>query len=207
MSIFYHLRVTLSFSKIKTHQMKYTLNVYGNSVDLVAKSLDTFAFRLLKDTLESSQKDLLEIRHEFFEDPYEGDLLQIHSALDNENLHFTLLDSQDNQILEFFRQDISSFEMWSVDENPFTCITLAPEEEQNIYFSSDLWKGGVISLVFESDKIPTPEDFSISFLEVETPNEDWSLVNGYYFRGSKIEPYDVLDSTGKGSSAELFENQ
>lgn len=184
--------------------MKYTLNVYGNSVDLVAKSLDTPTYHSLKDNLESSQRSLLEIRHDFFPDPYQGDLLQIHHALDNENLHFTLLDSQDNQILEFVRQDIPGFEMWSVDENPFTCITLMPKEDENIYFSSDLWRGGVISLVFESDEIPTPEDFSISFLEVETPDEDWSLVNGYYFRGSKIEPFDVLDSMGNGSSAQLY---
>lgn len=67
-----------------------------------------------------------------------------------------------------------------------------PKEDENIYFSSDLWRGGVISLVFESDEIPTPEDFSISFLEVETPDEDWSLVNGYYFRGSKITIYHYL---------------
>lgn len=76
--------------------MKYRLNVYGNSVDLVAKGLSSNIVKELELALEESDQDLPGVRIDFFEDrqidPYEGDLLQLSGALYNDRLYFVLVD-------------------------------------------------------------------------------------------------------------------
>ncbi len=188
--------------------MNYRLNVYGISVDLVAKSLSSDMLGDLDLALETSGQDLVQIRMDFFEDrqidPYQGDLLQISGALNNDELNFILVDELDNLVVEFSGNDLSYLEVWDRDENPYPYTDLFPNSDRNIYFSSDQWRGGVISLVFESDEIPTPKDFCLSYFEVETPDEDWSLVNKYYFRGKELEISDHLDSFGRGSYAKIY---
>ena len=188
--------------------MKYRLNVYGNSVDLVAKGLSSDIVKELDLALEESEQDLPGIRIDFFEerqiDPYEGDLLQISGALYNDRLYFVLVDELGNQVSQFSGENLSYLEDWELDEDPELYTDLFPEEDKNIYFSVDEWRGGVVCLDFEADETPSSKDFSISYYEVETPDEDWSLINKYYLRGRELESYDYLDSFGSGSYVKVY---
>lgn len=102
---------------------------------------------------------------------------------------------------------MSYLEDWEGDEDPELYTDLFPEEDKNIYFSVDEWRGGVVCLDFEADETPSSKDFSISYYEVETTDEDWSLINKYYLRGRELESYDYLDSFGSGSYVKIYRSE
>jgi hypothetical protein len=185
--------------------MKYTLNVYGYEGEFICKDLSEESYLELIEI--AGDRELSDVRYDLEKviDVWDGDKFKFTKALDNESLRFELLDESNNKILEFGLRgisDISEFDETLDETNSF--VAVPEEEDEIIYLSVDESKGGVVSIVFESDSTPTPKDFSITYGSVETPDGDWDFIDKYFYLGTELEIYESLDNRGKNSSVQIF---
>mgnify|MGYP003322762047 CR=1 FL=1 len=74
----------------------------------------------------------------------------------------------------------------------------------NILCSFDENKGGIYEFVFDSDTVPTPEDFYYTNGCIETPEGDWDYVDKIFFKGKELEIEDYLDNSGKAATVEIY---
>ena len=188
-----------------TLNMKYTLNVYGWEGEFVCKSLTQEETKIIDDLKDSIEGDYSEIRWDIDThiegfDMYDGDVLHMSKPLNNGATHFELFDDNNEIVLEFDIDDISSTD----EDNEYDIKT---SSKHNIYFSIDESKGGICTYEIESDSKIYPFDFTWTEGLILLPNgEFWSVIDSIQFRGEEIEPFDHLDNYGKSSTLSIFKN-
>lgn len=186
--------------------MKYTLNVYGWEGEFVCKSLTPEQTKIIDDLTESIEGDYSEIRFDIDThiddfDMYDGDLLHMSKPLNNGSCHFELFNENNEIVLEFNIEDISS----TLDDVEYDIKT---SSKNNVYFSVDESKGGIHTYEIESDNKIYPFDFTWTEGLILLPNGDfWSIIDSFQFRGEEMEPYDHLDNYGKSSSLQIFKHE
>jgi|APGre2960657373_1045057.scaffolds.fasta_scaffold06604_3 hypothetical protein len=185
--------------------MNYRLMVYGEEGEFVAKKLTKEDYERIQNHLTEKNLCLVESRYDLFDDPWDGDLFRITKALDNDKLHFELLNEHGVTIGDFFgTKEISTIEEWDENFDDYVYMNVIPEPGEIIYFSVDRAKGGFVYFDFESDEVPQPKDFSVSYGVVEESDGDWDYVNKYYFKGKELEITDYIDSRGDDSVAVIY---
>ena len=193
---------------------KYILNSYGWSMEAVGKSLTDEQVEMIKNKMEEEGfSELHEIRFDLNElldiDIWDGELFHTSNGLENDVMHFEVIDEDGNKVLEFGIGDMS--DVYDVIEDfdekyEYTDHNAFPQEEgpTNVYLSVDENKGGINCFEFESDTVPTASDFCYSRGSVATPEGDWDFVDEIFFKGEPLEIKDYLDNWGKASTAQIF---
>lgn len=185
--------------------MKYTLNVYGWEGEFVGKSISPEETKIIDDLKDSIDGDYSEIRWDidtYIEgfDMYDGDLLHVSAPLNNGTTHFELFNEENEIVLEFDIEDITSTDK-DVEYD------LKTSSKHNVYFSVDESKGGIHSYEIESDSKIYPFDFTWTEGLILLPNSEfWSVISSINFRGEPMEPFDHLDNYGKSSTLQIFKH-
>jgi hypothetical protein len=184
--------------------MNYTLNVYGWSAEFIGKTITKEQTKQIEDLMvESETEDVTDVRYDVEEvivmDIYDGDLLSINKPFKNENLFFELLNENGQMILTFNIEDIENV----YGDNSYGAF---PTEENDVWFSVDEYKGGICSYEFESEEVPTIQDFKYTLSDVETPDDYWEIIDEIMFKGGILECNEPLDNNGKYSKVEIYKN-
>lgn len=190
--------------------MVYTLNTYGWSAEFVGKSLSVEQLSLINDLLdEKGTDDISEIRFDLDDldnfDIWDGDILHMTKALDNDTMLFQVLDEDEKVVLEFGIEDLVN--LGDINEDIYNdqkFYDVFPTENSSVYFSVDEFKGGIFSYEFESDELPKIEQFNYLRTSIDTPNGEWDIIDKIYHNGEELEILDYLDNTGKAATIELF---
>jgi hypothetical protein len=190
--------------------MVYTLNTYGWSAEFIGKTLSVEQHSIINDLLdEKNVDDISEIRFDLDDhvdfDIWDGDILHITKALDNDTMLFQVLDEGEKVVLEFGIEDLVN--LGDINEdiyNDHKFYDVFPSETSSVYFSVDEFKGGIFSYEFESDETPKIEHFNYLITSIDTPNGEWDIIDKIYHNGEELEILDYLDNTGKSSTIEIF---
>ena len=188
----------------KLKNMNYTLNVYGWSAVFIGKNITKEQTKQIEDLMvENKTEDVTDIRFSTEEaanmDIYDGDILSITKPYKNENLYFEVLNENSEIILTFNIEDIKNVE----GGIPYI---VWPPVENDIWFSVDEYKGGICSHEFESEEVPTIQDFTYTISDIDTPNDYWEIVDEIMFKGEVLECNEMLDNIGKSSKVEIYKN-
>ena len=183
-------------------------------MEAIAKELTDEQVQIIKTKMEEEgYKELYQIRFELDElldiDIWDGDLFHHSAGMDNETIHFEVIDEEGNKVLEFDIMDMA--DLYETIENYDELFAYKdynaypqPVGPKNIYLCVDENKGGVNSYEFESDTVPVASDFTYSSGSVGTPEGDWDFVDGVFFKGKPLEVLDWLDNWGKASTSVIY---
>lgn len=198
--------------------MDYRLEMYGWEVESTAHSITDEQVGRIKELMETNEvEELWEVRFDIedegiIEDLYNPDLHHISRGLDNGHINFVVKDEDDNEILTFDLNEMGTiYESMEdeADDIPYEGYLLIPgqgdkKEVDNIFATFDENKGGVAEFEFESDTVPTLEDFCYQHGDIGTPDGDWDFVSKIFFKKEELEVYDGLDNRGKASTVEIY---
>ena len=197
---------------------KYKLHVYGWEVEAMGHTLTDEQVQQIKDLMEENGYDQLwECRTDLedlgiVDDIYNPELFHVSRALDNGSNYFRVYDeNEENVVCEFEVKDLGDFyEMLGEEEEnkyPYEGYIAIPELIEgvdNILFIADENKGGIGQFIFESDEVPTPQDFCVLGGGIETPEGEWDIISKYFYKGQLLEVDDHLDNSGKASTMEIY---
>ena len=199
--------------------MKYTLELYGWSVEAMGHSLNDSQVKAIQDLMQSNgYSELWEVRNDLEEegiidDMYSPDLFHESRGLANDALSFVVSDENNKEVLKFTSKDMGDFhEVFgdAADDIPYEGYVAIPghgdsSEVDNILATFDEGKGGIASFeTFESDAVPRPIDFCYQNGDIATPNGDWEFVSKVYFKAKALEVSQYLDYSGKASTFEIY---
>ena len=201
---------------------KYKLELYGWEVEATGHSLTNKQVKDIKSLMKKEDvEELWEVRHnieenEILNDWWSPDLFHETKPLDNNALVCYLYEQDlesvtlSKEILEFPIHKMK--QAWEVlgDEEADKLVEnhcAIPEyvdNVDNILCSFDENKGGIYEFAFDSDTVPTPEDFYYTNGCIETPEGDWDYVDKIFFKGKELEIEDYLDNSGKAATVEIY---
>jgi hypothetical protein len=194
--------------------MKYTLKTYGWEMDAVGKSLTDEQVSDIRTLMEENGYDnLWEARHDLENDLgidiWDGDLFRIGKAFDNGTMSCVVHDEEGKELLMFEIgeiQNMGDIEDEYYDKNGYDIYNANPNEDgsNNVYLSVDENKGGLYQMTFESDEVPTKEDFTYTVGNIETPDGDWDFISKILFKGNELEVTDWLDNSDKAATVVIF---
>jgi hypothetical protein len=194
--------------------MKYTLKTYGWEMDVVAKSLTDEQVSEIKNLMEENGYDNLwmarfDLESELGIDIWDGDLFRLGKAFDNGTMSCVIHDEEGKELLMFEIGEIQH--MGEIDDdyyekNGYDVYNAYPSEDgpKNVYLSVDENKGGLYQMEFESDEVPTKEDFTYSVGNIETPDGDWDFISKIFFKGKELEIVEWLDNSDKAATVEIY---
>lgn len=195
--------------------MKYTLNTYGWSFEVICKSLTDEQVQTIKDKMdEESFSELHEIRFDLDElldlDFSNGEILHKTEAFDNGTMYFEIIDEVGNTLMGFTMNEVGdlyeTIEDYD-DKYEYQGYELIPQYNKpptNLYLSIDENKGGIFKFEFETDTAPLPSDFTYSTGSIDTPDGEYDFVDKIFFKGQPLDSKDYLDNSGKSSSVMIF---
>lgn len=198
---------------------KYTLEVYGWEMEAVGHSLTDEQVEQIENLIDENEYDeLSECRWDLedegiIDDMYNPDLFHMSAPMDNGSTYFVLKDSEGNEVFNFLDKDCSDIYDNVGDDTvvdtqyPYVSYLAIPEEMEgvdNVFVIFDENKGGIWSMDFESDELPTIKDFSYQSGSVDTPDGDWDFISRIFFKNQLLEVTDHLDNRGKGATIEIY---
>jgi hypothetical protein len=194
--------------------MKYTLKTYGWEMDVVAKSLTDEQVSDIKNLMEENGYDDLwmarfDLESELGIDIWDGDLFRLGKAFDNGTMSCVIHDEEGKELLMFEIKEIKhigDIEDDYYEKNGYDVYNAYPSEDgpKNVYLSVDENKGGLYQMEFESDEVPTKEDFTYSVGNIETPDGDWDFISKIFFKGKELEIVEWLDNSDKAATVEIY---
>jgi len=194
--------------------MKYTLKTYGWEMDVVAKSLTDEQVSEIKNLMEENDYDNLwmarfDLESELGIDIWDGDLFRLGKAFDNATMSCVVHDEEGKELLMFEIgeiQHMGEIDDDYYDKNGYDIYDANPSEDgaKNVYLSVDENKGGLYQMEFESDEVPTKEDFTYSVGNIETPDGDWDFISKIFFKGKELEIVEWLDKSDKAATVEIY---
>ena len=194
--------------------MKYTLNCYGWQMEAIGKSLtDEQVLKIKEFMTENGYENLWEARFELDGlldiDIWYGELFHLSKAFDNGVMHFVIKDEEGKEVLKFDIQDILALD--EVIDDYYTHNSLEEYDafpnkngNNNVLLMVDENKGGLYYMNFESDDVPTAEDFTFMTGSIVTPEGDYDYIDKIFFKTVELEIEDYLDNSGKASTVEIF---
>jgi hypothetical protein len=194
--------------------MKYTLKTYGWEMDAVGKSLTDEQVSEIKNLMEERGYDNLwvaryDLENDLGIDIWDGDLFRIGKAFDNGTMSCVVHDEEGKELLMFEIgeiQNMGDIEDEYYDKNGYDIYNANPNEDgsNNVYLSVDENKGGLYQMTFESDEVPTKEDFTYTVGNIETPDGDWDFISKILFKGNELEVVEWLDNADKAATVVIF---
>jgi hypothetical protein len=142
-------------------------------------------------------------------DIWDGDLFRIGKAFDNGTMSCVVHDEEGKELLMFEIgeiQNMGDIEDEYYDKNGYDIYNANPNEDgsNNVYLSVDENKGGLYQMTFESDEVPTKEDFTYTVGNIETPDGDWDFISKILFKGNELEVVEWLDNADKAATVIIF---
>lgn len=202
--------------------VNYVLHVYGWEVEALAHSLTNEQVISIQELMEQNgYEELWECRYDIenegiIDDLYNPNLFHISKTLNNGTTWFKVYDeNEENVILEFETKDMGNYYDLIGDDDvieekyPYENYLVIPEymnSVDNILFVADENKGGVVQLKFNSNEIPSSNDFCALEGMIETPEGDWDFISNYFYKGQLLEVHDHLDNSGKASTVRIFKS-
>jgi hypothetical protein len=189
--------------------MKYTVEVYGWTLDAKAKAITSEQIEEIKTLKnESGADELSEIKFDI-EDIIvpdgDWDILRFSKP-------FWYLDKTVFVIKDEGDVEVNRFELSTVihhsELEPYAFgalhILIPGVEFDNILFSVDELKGGICAYEVQSKDIPNVADFSVLDGSIEGPDSEWEFLDTLYHKGTKLEINRYLDSDCKSSDILLI---
>jgi hypothetical protein len=192
--------------------MKYTLETHGWTVDASCHSLtDEQVSKIQEIMTENGYDELWEMRNEIEENLdiniFEPNMFQVSKGIHNNSLYFYVKDEEGNIVTKFGVDETSDVYnvIPNIEDYKYEGYDAYPSNDnKNILFIVDEFKGGISDYVFESGEVPTPEDFSYQIGGIETPDGEWEFISKVFFKTTELEVYDNLDNTNKSSKIDLW---
>lgn len=193
---------------------KYKVEFYGWEMEAQGFSVTNEQVEQIEEMMEDFRADeLWEIRDELDDimDIWDPNLFHHSAPLYNGAFWGKVLDEKGNTVLYFEQKDMGDAydNVGDVDEiYPYESYLAIPHYRndgvENVMLIIDENKGGIYSFDFESDEIPTANDFSIMGGTVDTPEGDWDFISRIFFKDQLLEEPEWMDNTGKASTMELY---
>lgn len=183
-------------------------------MEAIGKSLtDEQVLKIKEFMTENGYENLWEARFELDGlldiDIWDGELFHLSKAFDNGVMHFVIEDEEGKEVLKFDIQDILALD--EVIDDYYTHNSLEEYDafpnkngNNNVLLMVDENKGGLYYMNFESDDVPTAEDFTFMTGSIVTPEGDYDYIDKIFFKTVELEIEDYLDNSGKASTVELF---
>jgi hypothetical protein len=180
-------------------------------LEAIGKSLTDEQVKKIEDLMKKAgYEELWEVRHDLDElldiEIWDGDLFHVSKAFDNGTMYFTVEDDMEKEVLAFDIDETGELDENYYEENNYVGYDAFPKEDEprNVYLSVDENKGGLYYMEFETDEVPSPNDFTYTTGSIETPNGDWDFIDKVFYKGEELEIVDWLDNSGKSSTLEIF---
>jgi len=179
---------------------KYKLTITGNAVTATASSLSPQQVESVLNYASSNElEDLHDMPQELQSDVVpgydagEGNLLDVYAPLFDDELKFTITDSQGSEAIVFDASQLK--DIYEVDEDFEPEDLPAIPDEENPAVLLYLWfvEGGICEFEFASQDIPAANDFMIIPGTISTQDGEYDLVRGLRFREEILE-MNFLDS-------------
>lgn len=196
--------------------MKYKLEVYGWSMESIGHSLNDEQLEKVDILMRDNNSDeLWEVRHlledEIIIDIWDPDMFHMSAPFYNGSLFFKVVDENNNTIIEFEEKDLGdAYEnVGDVDSiYPYESYLASPHYRndgvENVLLIIDEQKGGIYEMEFESDEVPTPQQFSLMGGSIDTPEGEWDFVSKIFFKDTDLEITEWLDNRGKAATVEIY---
>ena len=196
--------------------MKYKLRHHGWEFSMSAHSLTDEELQTINTLIESGEYEdiqdmgfeLEDILKDYYY--YEANMFSANSK-STESAHFVLEDEEGNEILQFDLNDMGDlYEMLGDDYDKeeyrgFDAVLIPDEDHPHILKYLEENKGHMCNYYFESDEVPTAEDFSYISGCIETEDGDWDFVDKVLFKKQILEPnYDDSWTNGKNLEWEII---
>jgi hypothetical protein len=180
---------------------QYKLILGGYGFDGSAHVLTDAEVQKLEDTVQEKGYDSLDDlyselpelldKYDYVETNYWATI----SALASDNLVFYLYDQDENLIWEATYEELTpTFDedcgfVFPEDADDYSKeIDAYPHEgKENILMVYEIVKGTLISFLVDSEEQPKPSDFSCTVQTLETPRDDFELVDKLFFKGVQLE--------------------
>ena len=180
---------------------QYKLILGGYGFDGSAHVLTDVEVQKLEDTVQEKGYDSLDDlyselpelldKYDYVETNYWATI----TALASDNLVFYLYDQDENLIWEATYEELTpTFDedcgfVFPEDADDYSKeIDAYPHEgKENILMVYEIVKGTLISFLVDSEEQPKPSDFSCTVQTLETPRDDFELVDKLFFKGVQLE--------------------
>lgn len=180
---------------------QYKLILGGYGFDGSAHVLTDAEVQKLEDTVQEKGYDSLDdLYSELPElldkyDYVETNYWVTITALASDDLIFYLYDQDENLIWEAtfeeltptFDEDCGFDFPEDADDNTKEIDAYPHEGKENILMVYEIVKGTLISFLVDSEEQPKPSDFSCTVQSLETPRDDYELVDKMFFKGVQLE--------------------
>lgn len=198
---------------------QYKLILGGYGFDGSAHVLTDAEVQKLRDSVEqkgyNSLDDLYSELTELLEnyDYYETNYWSTQTALASDNLIFCLYDQDENVIWEAkfeeltptFDEDCGFIFPEDADDYSKEIDAYPHEGKENLLLVYEIIKGTLLGFIIESEEQPKPSDFSCTVQSLETPNDDYELVDKMFFKGTQLErDYEDEYYWSNGHNIEIF---
>ncbi|MFK7946835.1 MAG: hypothetical protein AB8G11_04545 [Saprospiraceae bacterium] len=191
----------------------YEIIFSGSGIDVMASSVTETQVehiqKLLKikgyDTIAAAQKELKYINV----DTQKADILNFYKMLYSDEVTVQVFDFDFDEILKFNLKDMSAAKdvIPDFDEkynnSPFI-LTDYKRENEGILLSVDERKTRFPYRVFESDEVPTIEDFTYSVNYLKSPDNTWTYVNRVFFKGQVLDIFTYTTFLKVNNTLELY---
>jgi hypothetical protein len=199
---------------------EYRLEVYGYEIYASAHSLTYEKVQRIQKLMKDKGYDeLIECRWDLEEtdildDLACGDLFNVSKALNNGHIHFSVIDETDgNTVIEFEISELGDYyELLGNDDfieknypnQEYSANPKNLEGIDNILLIVEKNKGGIVDFLFESDEVPTANNFCVLGGEIETPDGDLDFISKYFYKGLPLEVNENLDNNTKSTTIEIY---
>ena len=174
----------------------YEIIFYGSGIDVMASSVTEKQVehiqKFLKikgyDNIAAAQKELKYINV----DTNKADILNFYKMLYSEEVIVRIFDFDFDEILKFTLKDMATAKDVIPDfdkiynNSPFI-LTDYKKENEGILLAVDERMTHFPYRVFESDEVPTIEDFAYSVNFLKSPDNTWVYVNRVFFKGQVLD--------------------
>ena len=174
----------------------YEIEFYGSGIDVMASSVTKKQGEHIRKFLEiKGYNDIAQAEKELKYigiDAKKADVLNFYKMLYKEDVIVRIIDFDFKEILKFNLKDmadakdvIPDFDQ-TYNNSPFL-LTDFKKENESILLSVDERKTLFPYQVFESDEIPTIDDFAYSTNFLKSPDNTWMYVNRVFFKGQILD--------------------
>jgi hypothetical protein len=191
----------------------YEIIFYGSGIDVMASSVTETQVKHIQkflkikgyDTIAAAQKELKYINV----DTQKADILNFYKMLYSDEMTVQVFDFDFDEILKFNLKDMSAAKdvIPDFDEkynnSPFI-LTDYKRENEGILLSVDERKTRFPYRVFESDEVPTIEDFTYSVNYLKSPDNTWTYVNRVFFKGQILDIFTYTTFLKVNNTLELY---